>query len=169
MPLAPLVPLWRKHACTQMRLTGGKVEKRKSIFRGPVKAAPKQKRSRRHRHSALYETYMQSDAWKALRETMIDITEGCCERCDATEDTVTLEVHHLTYERLGHEDLDDLEVLCPTCHVAADIERDEETKATLEWKRLDGWATKVYGPNWEWNPGAGEAEEAFEAWLERRS
>jgi len=27
-----------------------------------------------------------------------------------------LEVHHLTYDRLGDERMDDLEVLCPDCH-----------------------------------------------------
>lgn len=27
-----------------------------------------------------------------------------------------LEVHHLTYERIGHEHPDDLIVLCPACH-----------------------------------------------------
>ena len=30
-----------------------------------------------------------------------------------------LEVHHLTYERVGHEHPDDLIVLCPACHAAA--------------------------------------------------
>lgn len=112
---------------------------------------------------------MQSDAWKALRETMIAIADGTCERCDATEDTVALEVHHLTYERLGREELDDLQVLCPTCHVLADAERAAETANDLSFRRLDGWATKVYGPDWEQYPGATEVEDAFDEWLETRS
>lgn len=135
---------------------------------GKVKATPWQKRSRSHRHSALYKTYMQSEAWRELRELMIDIVGGLCERCEASEDDVTLEVHHLTYERLGHEDPEDLQVLCPSCHIIADAERAEETKDDLEFRRLDGWATKVYGSDWEEYPGYTDAEEAFDAWLESR-
>jgi 5-methylcytosine-specific restriction endonuclease McrA len=33
--------------------------------------------------------------------------------CNAT---TSLDVHHRTYERFGHEDVDDLTVLCRTCH-----------------------------------------------------
>lgn len=36
-----------------------------------------------------------------------------CERCDSKRD---LQVHHRTYERLGHEWDEDLEVLCDACH-----------------------------------------------------
>jgi 5-methylcytosine-specific restriction endonuclease McrA len=139
------------------------------IFRGKVKEAQTRKSSRRHRHSALYTSYMQSEAWRELRDMMIGIVGGFCERCDASEDDVTLEVHHLTYERLGHEDPSDLQVLCPPCHITADAERAEETKDDLAYRRLDGWATKVYGPSWEEYPGYGEAEEAFDEWLERRA
>jgi 5-methylcytosine-specific restriction endonuclease McrA len=138
------------------------------LFRGKVKEGRARKTSRRRRHSALYTSYMQSEAWKALRQTMIDIT-GCCERCELTDEVTMLEVHHLTYERLGHEDLDDLQVLCPPCHVIADAERAQETQNDLEFRRLDGWATKVYGPDWENDPGYADAEEAFEEWLESRS
>lgn len=139
------------------------------MFLGKVKPAPAKKPSRRHRHSALYESYMQSAAWAALRDEMIWYADGRCQRCDASEDVVILEVHHLTYERLGHEDPDDLEVLCPQCHVVADVERAAEMQTDLASRRLDGWATKVYGPDWESHPGYAEAEDAFDAWLEARS
>jgi 5-methylcytosine-specific restriction endonuclease McrA len=139
------------------------------IFRGKVKGNPRRTLSRRRQHSALYVTYMQSEAWQQFHQRMIDIVGGLCERCDTTEDDVTLEVHHLTYERLGHEDVEDLRVLCPPCHVIADAEREQETHADLAYRRLDGWATKVYGSDWEYSPGYANAEEAFDAWLESRS
>lgn len=142
---------------------------RHGVFRGKVKAGPPKREDRRGRHSALYTTYMQSDAWKALRTQMIDTVGGLCERCDASEDTVTLEVHHLTYERLGREAIEDLQVLCPPCHVLADVERAAEATSDVEFRRLDGWATKVYGPDWMDYPGEIEAGDAFDAWLERHS
>jgi 5-methylcytosine-specific restriction endonuclease McrA len=138
------------------------------IFRGVVKPRKQRRPSRRWRHSALYETYMQSETWRELRDLCIWAADGLCERCGASEDDVQIEVHHLTYERLGHEDPDDLQVLCSPCHVIADAERDEEAKTDLAYRRLDGWATKVYGSGWEDNPGYAEAEEAFDAWLESR-
>jgi hypothetical protein len=38
---------------------------------------------------------------------------GVCERCRRRPHTQT---HHLTYERVGHEDLEDLQGLCDLCH-----------------------------------------------------
>ncbi len=40
-----------------------------------------------------------------------------CRTCYATGgDGAPLEVHHRTYERLGHELVGDLTALCPGCH-----------------------------------------------------
>ena len=38
---------------------------------------------------------------------------GDCERCHSATAT---SVHHLTYERIGHESLDDLTDVCKGCH-----------------------------------------------------
>lgn len=140
-----------------------------NLFRGCVKAAREVRASRRWRHSALYEQYMQSDQWRKLREICITSADGRCERCGASENDVQIEVHHLTYERLGREDPDDLQVLCVTCHIVADAERAEEVQSDLAYRRLDGWATKVYGPDWEETIGFDDAEEAFDEWLESRT
>ncbi len=40
-------------------------------------------------------------------------------RCQACGGAERLEVHHLTYERLGYERLTDLMVLCHACHAEA--------------------------------------------------
>lgn len=72
------------------------------------------------RHSRLYLTYMRSAAWFALRRVIILRAKGRCERCHKGG---RLEVHHLTYERLGHERLTDLLAVCPSCHKVLDRER----------------------------------------------
>jgi len=57
--------------------------------------------------------YIQSDEWKARRLRALELGGNHCRVCGATE---KLEVHHLTYTRLGYEDDDDLMVLCSLCH-----------------------------------------------------
>ena len=60
--------------------------------------------------------YMQSKRWKQLRQEKL--IEAChqCELCGTTPDKHKLDVHHLTYQRLGGELLTDLQVLCYQCH-----------------------------------------------------
>lgn len=60
-----------------------------------------------------YQRYLQSAAWKTTRRLALERNGYRCSGCDETEH---LEVHHLTYERLGHERPTDLMVLCGFCH-----------------------------------------------------
>lgn len=60
-----------------------------------------------------YERYLHSPAWKAKRLDALDRAGHRCAGCTATD---ALQVHHLTYERLGFERLTDLMVLCEQCH-----------------------------------------------------
>lgn len=60
-----------------------------------------------------YNEYLRSPEWKAKRELVIKRCNGVCEEClEAKVD----HVHHLTYVRLGHEKLKDLQGLCKACH-----------------------------------------------------
>lgn len=59
-----------------------------------------------------YETYMASRDWFARRKAALAM-QKVCQRCGAHDH---LEVHHRSYENLGRETLDDLEVLCDECH-----------------------------------------------------
>lgn len=67
---------------------------------------------------ASYRRYLNSQVWqrskarfrKTLRHT------GHCAECGATE---RLDVHHLTYARIGKEKPEDLIELCRACHKAA--------------------------------------------------
>lgn len=56
---------------------------------------------------------------------------------------------------------------------AARFEHDEKSKRTSSAqssydRRLDGWATKVYGEDWECDPGWEAASLRFDSWLESR-
>jgi len=61
---------------------------------------------------ARYTEYLKSEGWKEKREAIFEKSNGECERCGAPAE----HVHHLTYDRLGNEDEEDLEALCRPCH-----------------------------------------------------
>jgi 5-methylcytosine-specific restriction endonuclease McrA len=60
--------------------------------------------------------YMASKRWKQLRQDKLQQADHKCELCGTTPDKHKLDVHHLTYQRLGGELLSDLQVLCYQCH-----------------------------------------------------
>lgn len=60
--------------------------------------------------------YLFSEAWRRTRESAILAAGHQCQKCGARGPGVTLDVHHLTYERLGDELAADLIVLCRGCH-----------------------------------------------------
>lgn len=65
-----------------------------------------------------YYEYMVSPAWREKRAQRLEIDGRRCRTCGATADDYPLQVHHRTYARLGHEELDDLITLCSQCHEA---------------------------------------------------
>lgn len=86
--------------------------------------------------SADYARYLASDGWQHRRERALHLAQHRCQSPTCEQDHLRslsdqeladkilvmprhayrLEVHHLTYERLGREADDDLIVLCPSCH-----------------------------------------------------
>lgn len=56
--------------------------------------------------------YMNFKAWRTIKKYKL-AQHPCCQHCQSTTDLV---VHHITYERLGKENLSDLAVLCRPCH-----------------------------------------------------
>jgi 5-methylcytosine-specific restriction endonuclease McrA len=68
-------------------------------------------------HSKEYEKYIKSEQWEAKRQERIKI-DGCCVMCGRPLDKIrSVQVHHISYERLGAEDVyTDLVTLCGTCH-----------------------------------------------------
>lgn len=73
-------------------------------------------RSERHRYYA-------SREWAILKEQVRDRSGGRCERCKVADCEQT---HHLTYERLGNELLEDLQGLCAPCHEYVSGRRDPD-------------------------------------------
>lgn len=65
---------------------------------------------------ATYEKYVKLDCW-ALRRLDYLRKHDHCEGCGRKKsDEIVLQVHHLTYERLGREEDRDLLAVCDECH-----------------------------------------------------
>lgn len=70
-----------------------------------------------------YQTYLASREWRLKRKEVIEGNDGLCYRClSAPID----DVHHLTYERVGHEDTEDLIGVCRPCHEYLAARRDDD-------------------------------------------
>lgn len=64
-----------------------------------------------------YKDYMRSNEWKVKKRERIAIDQGCV-MCGRPLDKIrSIQVHHITYQRLGNENvLTDLCTLCGSCH-----------------------------------------------------
>lgn len=85
-------------------------------------------------------------------------------RCEAT---TGLEIHHLTYERLGRELLSDLMAVCKRHHKIEDDRRRARQAAEHYERRMDGWAAAKYGEDWPLYHDPDEVAEEFAAFLDR--
>jgi CRISPR-associated protein Cas5/CasD subtype I-E len=55
-----------------------------------------------------------SEQWKSVRKQRLEFDNGLCVFCKSAAD----EVHHVTYENAGQEQIEDLRSLCRLCHDA---------------------------------------------------
>lgn len=78
-----------------------------------------------------YPEYLLSPRWQEVRAAAL---ERAGHRCQLCYSKVRLEVHHRTYERLGHEEPDDLIVLCSRCHERHSV----ALPAPVLWEIQDG-------------------------------
>lgn len=62
---------------------------------------------------ARYADYLKTPHWLTLRAAKLKKAGFRCQLCNGRQ---KLEVHHRTYEALGNESLEDLIVLCRSCH-----------------------------------------------------
>lgn len=114
-----------------------------------------------------YKEYLASTQWKKKRKQVLERAKYRCEKCKIPKDR--LEVHHLTYDRLGREDLHDLLAVCQDCHKVEDKLRAQRTESNRYWQAVDSFAEKKYGEGWEdWKDSETVGEE-FDNWLERKS
>jgi len=69
-----------------------------------------------------YHDYIQSPQWAEKRREKLALAVHdenywyCCSECLLLVPRPLVQIHHATYERLGFELMEDLEVLCEGCH-----------------------------------------------------
>lgn len=63
-----------------------------------------------------YRNYLKSDEWRKKADSRLAFDGWKCQVCGKR----ATEVHHLTYVRLGHEELYDIVSLCKACHEKAE-------------------------------------------------
>lgn len=62
-----------------------------------------------------YRAYLKSAHWQNVKNRYYKTHEYICVRCGWRKG---LQLHHLTYKRVGREKMDDLIYLCRRCHMA---------------------------------------------------
>lgn len=75
----------------------------------------KQKKYNNYKQSRqyTYDQYIHSHTWRSLREAILKRDSYTCQKCKKAK---AIQVHHLTYIRLGNEDFKDLISVCISCH-----------------------------------------------------
>jgi hypothetical protein len=69
-----------------------------------------------------YDKYLETPHWQEFRTLALEDQlkrkgRNYCQRCERDRSSIVqLHVHHVTYERLGEELLDDVEIVCRECH-----------------------------------------------------
>lgn len=90
-------------------------------------------------HSAEYTARIHSTAWRALCYRLYKQRGRVCQRCG--RDDRPLQVHHLTYDHLGHEREYELKIVCADeCHQREDAERVEREARRIAQRGM-AWAT----------------------------
>lgn len=69
----------------------------------------------------LYKAYLQTKHWRTFREFALEKRGRKCEDCGKADGF--FDIHHLTYENIGEEQLEDVLILCRTCHKARHPEK----------------------------------------------
>ena len=116
-----------------------------------------------------YSEYIKSKKWRATAKLLKEQRGYICARCGKA--SWSIEAHHKTHERFGRELASDIELVCPACHPAADIERSKETEQRGEERRyeagFESYVRKKYGddPRALVDPAI---REEFHDWLQSR-
>ena len=103
-----------------------------------------------------YKQYIKSEEWSNKRRYALYKADYRCQKCGRR--ATSLEVHHKHYDTLYRERLEDVQVLCVSCHHSADSDREH-------WTALETWAHKVYGECW-YDHDETRIQEEFDEWLE---
>lgn len=60
-----------------------------------------------------YFKYLESDKWKKIREQVLQRDNNKCTICGASDNLI---IHHVSYDNLGNEKIEDLTTVCEKCH-----------------------------------------------------
>lgn len=60
-----------------------------------------------------YHKYLKSDHWEELKKLVFEWRGRKCQLCMGSRN---LQVHHMTYKRVGKEDPRDVLIVCDSCH-----------------------------------------------------
>ena len=85
-----------------------------------------------------YLDYLQSARWLEYRDQIIRAHGGRCTKCKRPD--APLEVHHLTYDNLYHEEPADCVPLCRDCHREADGDRKRRAQRRRTSRRVRAWS-----------------------------
>lgn len=93
-------------------------------------------------YNSSYGVYMASREWALKKRSVKARSGGKCERCGAPSQNV----HHVTYERLYHERLDDLLDVCRPCHAFLSAETDIDPAAKVGPMNEREWQAFLNSP-----------------------
>lgn len=111
-----------------------------------------------NRFSPEYEAALTSEHWRLLRERCRRESRNRCEACGKPyAPGRPLELHHLSYERLGREEREDVILLCRQCHDTADDLRHEHVDFL---QHRPGY----YCQTWADDPSDDKARRSAETW-----
>ena len=113
------------------------------------------------RRTLVYLARIASPGWRRLKERLIEVRGHVCEECGSEHRA--LDVHHLSYDRLGHERMSDLQLLCRDCHEEADLLRAARTAFE---RGLATYARKKYVANGLSVPA--DIRNEFTRWREKK-
>ncbi len=82
------------------------------ISKRKLAALRERNRKRKAEWWARYKRYLESAEWAELRARILKRDRWLCRKCKAP----AVQVHHLTYKRVFHEDPADLISICIPCH-----------------------------------------------------
>jgi 5-methylcytosine-specific restriction endonuclease McrA len=78
---------------------------------------------RPHNEYINYHRYIVSAVWQLRRELYLEHFQICQECGKKFNNLRPAQLHHLTYRRLGVENLDDVQLICKKCHYRKEVEK----------------------------------------------
>jgi len=96
--------------------------------RGDVAVSGKHRLTYYADRKKLYQQYLRSKEWKALR-LKVFVRDKQCTKCGRKD---RLQAHHLHYANFGDENLDDIITLCEDCH---NIEHGGSPRGQGRWRK----------------------------------